>query len=240
MTFLLIAIISGILSVLAPCIIAMVPILVGYSADSKNIYKALRVVVGLSTSIFIFSLLLKGSTLLINVEPKVWQLVSGGIILGFGIFGLFPSVWERMSVVLRLQQLSAKGQRKALKKGGAFGEFLLGASLGPIFSACSPTYALILAVILPSSPVRGVFYLLVFIASLSSTLLLFALLGQKAIKKFGWSLDPHSWFKRTTAVIFIVIGLLIITGADKTLLTHAVKNGWFDWQVRLESGFNIE
>lgn len=235
MTLLLVSLLSGILSVLAPCIIAIIPLLVGYSAESKNIAKATRVVAGLAVSIFCFSLLLKATTLLIGISSDIWQIVSGIIIILFGISGLFPFIWEKTASALKLQQLSAKGQRRALQKGGRIGDFLLGASLGPIFSACSPTYALIVASILPASPAKGVLYLLVFIFGLSATILGIALLGQKAVKRLGWSLNPTGWFKRSMAILFILIGILIITGFDKTLLSKTVENGWFDWQVNLES-----
>lgn len=237
MTLILISLLAGILSVLAPCIISIIPLLIGYSAESKTTAKAVRVVAGLAISIFIFSLLLKASALLISVSNETWQVISGGIIILFGITGLFPSAWEFIAAKLRLQQLSAKGQKTAISKGGIVGDLLLGASLGPIFSACSPTYALIIASILPVSPIKGIGYLLVFILGLSLSILLIATLGQKAVLKLGWSINPHGWFKRALAIFFIVVGVMIITGYDKTLLTHLVENGWFDWQVALETKF---
>ena len=235
MTLLLVALLAGILSVLAPCIIGIIPLLVGYSAETRNVYKALRVVLGLSVSIFIFSIILKASTILIGISSNTWQLISGVIVILFGFAGLFPEVWESIASRIKLQQLSASGQKTALKKGGAAGDILLGASLGPIFSACSPTYALIVASILPVSPIKGVLYLLVFISGLASTILIIAIAGQKAVQKLGWTINPHGWFKRALAVLFIVIGILIITGYDKTLLSKAVESGWFDWQVNLET-----
>lgn len=235
MTLLLVSLISGVLSVLAPCIIGILPIFVGYSAESKSIAKAIRVVAGLGISIFIFSLLLKATTLFIGIPTTTWQAVSGVIITLFGLISLFPSMWERVANTIKLQQLSAKGQKKAIKKGGIIGDFLLGASLGPVFSACSPTYTLILAAILPVSPLKGMIYLLVFIFGLSATILAIAILGQKTVKKLGWSINPNGLFKRVLAIIFIIIGLLILTGTDKRLLSSAVENGWFDWQVNLET-----
>lgn len=240
MALLLVSLLAGILSVLAPCIIAIIPLLVGYSAESKNIAKAARVVAGLAVSIFVFSLLLKASTLLIGVSSEVWQYVSGTIIILFGLSGLFPDIWEKLASALKLQQISAKGQQKALSKGGVIGDFLLGASLGPIFSACSPTYALIIASILPVTPLRGILYLLVFIFGLSATILLIAILGQKAVRRLGWSVNPRGWFKRVLSIVFIVIGLFILTGFDKTLLSKAVESGWFDWQVKLETQLQQE
>lgn len=235
MTLLFIAFIAGVLSVLAPCIIGLLPLLVGYSAQDKDYGKALRVVFGLAISIFVFSILLKATTSLVGVSPSTWQMVSGSIVLLFGINSLLPELWERLANALKFQQVSAKGQQAAIKQGGKWGDVLLGASLGPVFSACSPTYALIVASILPVTPLRGILYLLIFIAGLAGTILLVAVLGQKLISKLGWTINPHGWFKRGLGILFILIGLAILTGFDKTLLTHAVERGWFDWQVNLES-----
>ena len=238
MALLLVSFLAGVLSVLAPCIIAILPLLVGYSAQSKDLGRAVRVIAGLALSLFIFSLLLKASTLLIAVPDTVWRTVSGVIIIAFGITGLFPALWEKIAGALKLQQISAKGQQRALKKGGVFGDLLLGASIGPIFSACSPTYALIVATILPSSPLTGLLYLVVFIVGLSATMLLVALLGQRITRKLGWSINPHGAFKKVLAIIFICIGLLIVTGLDKTILELSVQRGLFDWQTSLESTFH--
>jgi len=62
MPLLFISFIAGVLSVLAPCIVGVLPLLITRGIDEKSdsnrtqYAKLLRVVVGLSLSIFIFSL----------------------------------------------------------------------------------------------------------------------------------------------------------------------------------------
>ena len=243
MPLVFVSFLAGILSVLAPCIIGMLPLLVSRSNQqeddgpkntSSNLAKIVRICIGLSVSIIVFSLLLKSSTLLIFVPSSTWKLISGGIIILFGLSALFPDVWEKIAMKLRLQQFSSKGQQKAISSGGKIGDYLLGSSLGPIFSACSPTYLLIIAVILPANFISGLVYLVSFVAGLSVAIILLALLGGKAISKFGWGINPKGIFKRTLGVIFIVFGILIITGADKQIQTYFVENDYFKWQTSLE------
>ena len=136
---------------------------------------------------------------------------------------------------LRLQEKANKTSGKALQKQGKLGDIVLGASLGPVFSACSPTYALIIASILPATPVRGVLYLLAFIAGLAGMLTLIALAGSRVVQKLGWGINPNGWFKRTLGIVFLLVGILLATGTDKQILGFIVENGWFDWQVALES-----
>lgn len=235
MALLIVSLLSGVLSVLAPCIISMIPILLARSADGKRSRNPLFIIGGLLGSIFIFTLLLKSSTLLISVPPRIWQIISGSIIIIFGIFSLFPALWEQISGKLKLQIRAQKRSGAALQRTGTIGDILLGASLGPVFSACSPTYALIVASVLPAKPAEGLLYLSVFLLGLGIMLALIAIMGSKLIRKLGWGINPNGWFKRILGIIFIILGLLIATGADKALLSSAVENGWFDWQVNLES-----
>lgn len=65
---------------------------------------------------------------------------------------------------------------------------LLGASLGPVFGACSPTYALYVAVVLPTQPIVGLINLLAFVIGLSLMLLLIAHFGQRLVKNLAGGL----------------------------------------------------
>jgi thiol-disulfide isomerase/thioredoxin len=46
-------------------------------------------------------------------------------------------------------------------------------------------------------------------------LLLVGYLGQKLVRRVRWAANPRGWFQRIVAVLFIIVGLLIITGLDK-------------------------
>ena len=235
MALLFISFLAGVLSVLAPCVIALLPVLLARSSDGTRSRSPLFVIAGLSASVVLFSVLLKASTLLIDVPTRTWQIVSGVIIITFGITYLFPNIWEKVAMLLHLQERANKASGKALQKQGKVCDVVLGASLGPVFSACSPTYALIVASILPATPVRGMFYLLAFVAGLAGMLALISIAGSKIVQKLGWGINPNGWFKRILGIIFIIVGVLIATGLDKQLLALAVEGGLFDWQVALES-----
>lgn len=235
MALLLVSLLAGMLSVLAPCVIALLPILLARSSDGTRSRSPIFIIGGLSASIMIFSILLKASTLLIDIPTRYWQIISGVIILGFGITYLFPNIWESLAMKLKLQTKANQVSGKALQKKGKIGDIVLGASLGPVFSACSPTYALIVASILPATPVQGFLYLLAFVAGLSLMLGLIAVLGSKMVQKLGWGINPNGLFKKILGAVFILVGILIATGTDKQILGYIVERGWFDWQVAIES-----
>ncbi len=235
MLLLFISILAGALSVLAPCVIALLPILLARSSDGSRSRSPFFIIAGLSVSIFVFSLLLKASTLLIDIPVRSWQIVSGVIIIMFGLTYVAPELWEKISGLLRLQERANKTSGKALQKQGMAGDILLGASLGPVFGACSPTYALIIASILPVSPVRGIIYLTAFVIGLAGMLSLITIAGSSVVRRMGWGINPKGWFKRGLGILFLIVGILIATGADKQIQGNLVQRGWFDWQVNLES-----
>jgi cytochrome c biogenesis protein CcdA/thiol-disulfide isomerase/thioredoxin len=230
MLLLLISFVSGVLTILAPCILPLLPVIVGHSITdtTPNRRRLFVVVVSLAISVILFTLLLKASSLLIDIPQDFWKWISGGIIFFFGITMLFPSIWERFSFANTISLKSNKVLSQGYKKDSIWGDVIIGASLGPIFSACSPTYFVILATVLPVSPVLGLVYLLAYVAGLSLALLCVALLGQKIMEKVGKVSDPRGWFKKTFGVIFILVAIAIISGYDKKLQIDLLDAGFLD------------
>ncbi len=104
----------------------------------------------------------------------------------------------------------------------------MGAALGPVFSSCSPTYALIIATVLPVSFGEGIAYLAAYVIGLSAILLLIGLLGQQFVAKLGWASNPRGWFKRIIGALFIVVGCAVLLGLDKELQALIINNGLYD------------
>lgn len=235
MELLIVSFLAGVLTILAPCVVSVIPILLARSASGSEARRPFFVILGLSVSIIIFTVLLKASTILLGVSADVWKIISGGIVLLFGVFTLFPSLWEWLMLKTRFVFRAQNTLGEAAKYRGAWGDVLLGASLGPVFSACSPTYALLVATVLPVQPLVGLGYLLVFVVGLALMLTLIAVGGRKVIAALGWGINPRGWFRRVLGIILIVIGIMIIAGLDKLLLTQLVESGWYDFQIELES-----
>ncbi len=227
---LLLSFIAGVLTVLAPCTLPLLPIIIGGSVrgDAHSRIRPLIIALSLSMSIVVFTLLLKASTLFIEIPATFWSYISGSIVMLLGIITVFPTLWEKFALKFSFSRKSNELLVESAKKKTYWGEILTGASLGPVFSSCSPTYFLILATVLPESLARGVVYLLAYALGLSLVLLLVAYLGQKFVRKIAWAADPSGWFKRGLGILFIVVGIFIFTGLDKKLQTYLIEHGLFD------------
>ncbi len=189
--------------------------IVGGAAGSRNRWYPFILVTSLSTSVILFTLLLKASTLLIDIPQSFWKIVSGGIVLIFGLIWLFPKAWELISTKTNILGKSQAGLSKAGQVESNWGAVLMGGALGPVFSSCSPTYFVILATVLPVSFVTGLFYLIIYGIGLALMLGLIAFFGQRLTAKLGWAADPNGLFKKGLGVLLILVGLAVITGYDK-------------------------
>jgi cytochrome c biogenesis protein CcdA/thiol-disulfide isomerase/thioredoxin len=222
---------AGLITVLAPCVLPLLPVIIGGSV-SGNVSDKRRpyiIAASLAVSLILFTVLLKATTLLIDVPPQVITYISGGIIVGLGIVFLFPMLYESVIIKLNLQAKSQQLLGKGSGKGAVIGAIITGAALGPVFSSCSPVYAYILATVLPVNFGVAMIYMVAYVLGLSLMLLLIGFLGQKLVRRLKFASNPRGWFTRIVAILFIVVGLLVITGYDKKLQTYVSEHTPFNF-----------
>ncbi len=228
LSLLIVSFAAGILTVLAPCILPLLPVVIGSSAGARSKSTPFIVIGSLAASILIFTYLLKASTAFIEIPPYVWSYISGGILVGFGLILVFPKLWGSLSFISKTSSGANKLVGDGYQKKSVWGDVLIGAALGPVFSTCSPTYFVILATVLPASFLLGTIYLLAYIAGLVLVLGLIAILGQKFTNKLLVAADSHGKFKKVIGLLFVLVGIFIITGLDKKLETKVLDSGYFD------------
>ncbi len=232
MLLLLGAFVAGMLTVLAPCVLPLLPIIIGgsVSGNQQDKRRPFIIAASLAVSLILFTLLLKATTLLINIPPSAINYVSGTVIILLGIVTLFPNLYEKIITKLgiqsRSQRLLGKGTQN---KSSLVGPIIIGAALGPVFSSCSPVYAYILATILPGSFAEAMAYIVAYVVGLSIMLLAIGLLGQRFVSKIKWATNPKGWFNRIIAILFILVGVLVFTNSARGVQTYVSQKTPFDF-----------
>lgn len=243
LSLLLLAFAAGVLTVAAPCVLPLLPVIVGGSiartsvdaeAAKREWARPIVIAASLAVSVVAFTLLLKATTALLGVPQVVWQVIAGGIVVLFGVTMLWPALWERVMTATGLQARANRAVDASFRRRSVGGDILLGAALGPTFSSCSPTYALILAAVLPVSFAEGVLAISVYAIGLAVTLLLVAFVGQAVVRRLGWLSNPDGWFRKAVGVVMIVVGVAVIIGLDKTVQAFVLEQGWYDPIAGLE------
>lgn len=244
MSLALVSFFAGLLTLAAPCVFTLLPVVVGGAVvradgDKSSFIARWRrplVIIGsLVGSVIVFSVLLKGTTALLGVPQLVWQLLSGTLLIALGLHQLFPGLWEHFILATGLSRRA--GTLLATSGGGTTltSEVLTGVALGPVFTSCSPTYALIVAVILPTSFTVGLGYIVLYALGLAVGLFAIAVVGRSLVETFGWLRNPHGWFARGIGLLFIVVGLAVIVGADKSFQAYVLDQTWYQQFLEFES-----
>lgn len=227
----LLSYIAGLLTALAPCVLPLLPVILGGSlvGDKKDRWRPYIITASLVVSLILFTLLLKASTAFIGIHPRVWTIGSGMLVLLLGFFMLFPDFWTQIIGRLGIEHRSQGLLGKAFKqKSRLLSAILIGAALGPIFSSCSPTYAWVIATVLPSSALLGMIYLSSYVLGVATALLAIALLGRRLLERIKWASNTKGVFQRSVAILFIVVGIFVAIGLDKKVQTYLVEKDYLN------------
>lgn len=228
MIFFLVSFLAGIFTVVAPCILPLLPIVIGSSeaGERKLSRRAITVILSLSVSVVVFTILLRASTLFISVPQSFWSVLSGLIISVVGLLMVFPGLWSSISLVRKVNIVSNKAIGSGYLSKNYRGDMLIGLSLGPVFTTCSPTYLFVIATILPASFLVGFVYLIGFTLGLAFVLLVVAYFGQRFVEKVGAHANSANNLKKIFGVLIFVVGILVLTGYDKKLETFILDSGY--------------
>ncbi|MEO5948892.1 MAG: cytochrome c biogenesis protein CcdA [Candidatus Saccharimonas sp.] len=244
----IVSFVAGILTILAPCILPLLPVIIGGSTlqrsgdgqSQQSLRRPVTIITSLILSVVIFTLLLKATTVLLGIPTEVWAVISGGIVVLFGINLLFPVIWERLMMVTGLGVATNRLMGHSQEKLGFTSDILLGVALGPVFNSCSPTYALIVAVILPASFIAGVGYLITYAVGLGLILLLISIFGRLFVNNMKWASNPKGIFHRFIGALFVIVGLAVVFGIDKGIQAYVLERGWYDPVIRIENSLRIK
>lgn len=216
MVLIIVSFLAGVLSVLAPCVLPVIPVIFGGSLSSNSRSKSWRIITAMMISIVLFTLLLKVSTMFINVDPQVRVRVSSSIIILYGLMLVRPGRRESIFSWLRLSRVHNTVDR-ASDIGGLRGDILLGASLGPIFSTCSPTYVILFSTVLPTHFTLAIFCMIAYVIGFGGLLALLVRWWRSLVRRLYGLSDSRGAFKRTLWIILVMTWVLILSGGIKKL-----------------------
>ena len=217
MVLFLLAVLGGALTVASPCAVTLLPGVVAPSLvdDQRRPSRyAMPLVIALSlgTSVVLATITLKWLTTFTDVDPVVWQVASGGLVVLLGLSMLWPGLWDRVSGASGLTGAAHGGLARAQRAPTVVRWVLIGAALGPVFASCSPVYAFVLASVLPVDGRTGLVLVLGYGLGLALALFVMAVAGRAAVRRLGWAVRPDGLFRRVVAVGMVLTGIVVAAG----------------------------
>ncbi|MDP3307101.1 cytochrome c biogenesis CcdA family protein [Methylotenera sp.] len=226
--------IAGTLSILSPCVLPLVPILVGSSLMTHR-FGPFALAAGLASSFTIVGVFIASVGVAIGLDQEVFRDVAATLLILFGITLLSRSLQEKFAVAT--SGLSSSGQTllSRISTDGLFGQFLLGLLLGIVWSPCvGPTLGATITLASQGQDLaHATLVMAIFGIGASAPLIILGMLSRQAMMKFrDKMLAAGSAGKKILGILLLALGLMIVTGLDKKFET-AVLNIAPDWLVQL-------
>lgn len=239
MTGLTLAFAAGLLSILSPCVLPLVPIVLG-TAVTAHPLGALALAASLALSFTGLGLLLALAGFGLGIDAGMFRLAAAAIMVVLGAVLLVPSWQARLAAAGG--PVSGWADRRfggSFATSGLAGQFAIGLLLGAVWSPCvGPTLgaASLLASQGHDLP-RITLAMAVFGVGAALPLVLLGLLSRATLMRVRASLMSAGKFgKGLLGVSFIVIGLAIVSGADKRV-EAALVDASPQWLTDLTTSF---
>lgn len=232
MLLVVVAYVSGVLTILSPCILPVLPFV--FARSDQPFRKAgLPLLLAMAlTFVVIGTLAAVGGAW--AVAANQWGRYIAMLLLAvFGVMLLFPAFAERL-----MQPLVALGSRLSSRadSGQGFGSsFLLGIATGLLWAPCAgPVLGLILATAaLSGASLQTVGLLLAYAAGAATSLALALLAGGRVFAFLKRSLGAGVWVRRGLGVAVLAGVLMVATGMDRGLLTKLSAANTESWEQTL-------
>lgn len=155
------AFLAGLLTVGAPCVLPLLPILLGTSVGQTSRYRPLFITLGFIITFSAVALIFTLFTSFLGISQEVLRGIALVLLVVFGLLMLWPSLFEKISIYFG--KYTNKANEISERSGsGNFGGFVLGIMLGIIWTPCAgPVLGSIITLIVTSQSIAKASGLLV-------------------------------------------------------------------------------
>lgn len=227
-TLFLIAFIGGFLTIAAPCILAVLPIILGSTiGQQQSKLRPFFIVLGLTVSFTAFGVIFQYVTNLLGLSNNELRNIALGFLALFGIALIFPAIFEIIIFHVQnyfnsfIHEKQAILPKREQQKKGLINGFLVGASLGLVWVPCAgPILGAILTLAVTQQDL-GKVILLMLAYSLGAGLpmLLIAYGGNFIITRLKILKEKGTIIQKLSGVLLLLGVLLIALGLDVKIST---------------------
>lgn len=238
MTGLALAFAAGLLSILSPCVLPLVPIVLG-AAIAAHPLGAVALAAGLAASFTVLGLLLALVGFGLGIDAGMFRVTAAAIMIVLGAILVVPS-WQAQLATAGGPISSWTDRRVGgIASSGLAGQFAIGLLLGAVWSPCvGPTLGA--ASLLASQGhdlLRVTLTMAVFGIGAALPLILLGLLSRATLMRVRSRLmSAGKLGKGLLGIAFIMIGVAIVSGADKRI-EAALVDASPQWLTELTTSF---
>ena len=218
------AFLAGLLSTLSPCVLPLVPIVIG-TALSENRYGPAALALGVALSYVAIGLFVATVGFAIGLDQDVFRSAAAVLLILVGGVLLLPRLQLQLAAAAGPIGNWAQQRRSGISTRGIGGQFAVGLMLGVVWSPCvGPTLGAASILAARAENLAGV-ALTMFAFGIGAALPLCAigLVSREVLSRWrSRLLAAGSLGKLLMGVTLVAVGALILTGLDKRVETVLV------------------
>jgi cytochrome c biogenesis protein CcdA/thiol-disulfide isomerase/thioredoxin len=221
MILFVLAYLGGVLTIVSPCILPVIPFVLA-RADRPFLRNGLPMLVGMALAFAVVATLASVAGGWVVSANQYGRIAALTLLAIFGITLLLPEVADRLmrplvAVGARLSQSADQGSGETI-----FAPLLLGVATGFLWAPCAgPVLGLILTgAALQGASVRTTLLLLTYAAGAATSLALALLVGGRVFAAMKRSIGAGEWIRRGLGAAVLVAIAAIALGLDTGLLTN--------------------
>jgi len=225
MTLFLFAMLAGVVTIAGPCILPLLPIILGTSTTRSHPSRPLFIVLGFILSFSVFAIIFGLFGSILGISPTTFRTIASIVIGLFGLMMVFPRIQEWIFV--KLQPVLRKITPKAdLNEGGLWSGFILGTSLGIVWSPCAgPVLGSILTLVAQKQNLAQAGALLfAYALGAGIPMILIAYGGQAAATRVRSLAKYTNILQRVFGAIIILVAIGLYTGLDRDVQAWLIIN----------------
>jgi cytochrome c biogenesis protein CcdA len=220
------ALIAGVLSVLSPCVLPILPVVLG-AAASEHRWGPAVLAIGLSISFVAIGLFAATVGYSIGLDAEIFRRGAAALMVIAGTVLLVPRFQEQLALAGAPLANWSDRHFAGTRRNGLAGQLSIGLLLGAVWSPCvGPTLGAA-SILAAQGRDLGAVAATMLAFGLGAALPLAALgvLSRDALARWRARLIAGGARARAAfAIVLVAIGLLVLTGLDKRIETFAVDN----------------
>ncbi len=232
------ALLAGVLSSLSPCVLPILPIVLGSSVATHRFGPA-ALAAGLALSFTVIGLLVATIGFSLNVDGGLFQSAGAALLVLFGIVLMVPSLQARFATTAGPLSNWMEQRFGGFSTAGLSGQFGLGLLFGAVWTPCvGPTLgAASLMAAKGQNLFQVAFVMLIFGIGAALPLLVLGTVSRATFMRWREKLAGSSYRgKMLLGGLMVAFGFLILTGLNQTIETYLVANTP-DWLLQLTTRY---
>jgi cytochrome c biogenesis protein CcdA len=241
MTLLILAYIGGVLTIVSPCILPVLPFVLA-RADRPFLRNGLPMLLGMALAFTaVATLAAVGGGWAVEAN-EYGRFAALGLLAVFALTLMFPALADRLSrpLVALGARIAASGDSSALKEHAFASSLVLGAATGLLWAPCAGP---VLGLIFTGAAIQGAnvgssLLLLAYAGGAATSLALALLVGGRIAGFMRRSLGVSQWARRGMGAAVLAGVALIATGLDTGLLSQLSLSSTSMIEQKLLDTFN--